>query len=272
MRSILFVPGNKYDWILKSIQSNADGVVIDLEDAVAPQFKESGRKTVKKFFDEIEDTSKKIILRINPLTTLDGLQDVLLLRECKKFPCAVMLPKVESAGVVELLVALLSEINSNIGIIVIVESAKGLLRVNEIAVASNMIKGLVFGGADYSSDLGCDFTWDNLYIARQTVVLAAVSAHIEAIDMPYLLLDDFSGLENETRKSISMGFTGKIAIHPKQLDTINQIFMPDQEKVNWANRVIEAVNKHGLGAIRVDDEMVDAAIVRRAERLLKLTS
>ncbi|KKM10045.1 hypothetical protein SY88_15480 [Clostridiales bacterium PH28_bin88] len=266
-RSLLFVPGDRPDRIKKSITLDTDVVVIDLEDAVAPEQKAAARQSVKQALEEVEFGQKECVVRINSILTLNGIRDLAAFKDFGRHPDTVIAPKVESAEEVQILGSLLEEINPAIGIIVVLESAKGILAAREIAMASPKVNGVIFGGGDLSGDIGCPMTWEPLLGARQLVVLAAAAAKVDAIDVPFLDLEDMHGLEEETRRIASMGYAGKAVIHPKQIETVNRIFSPGESDVAWARRVLEAVKQSGQGAIRVDGKMVDAAVVKRAEKI-----
>jgi (S)-citramalyl-CoA lyase len=266
-RSILFVPSDRIDRIEKSINLPADSITIDLEDAVAQEKKEEGRQILKKALEEFDFCSKEIIVRVNSIGTLNGLKDILMLKECSRLPDAIMLPKTESADEVVLFTKLIGEIDAEIELLIILESCKGILCAKDIVEASSKVSGVIFGGGDLSGEIGCSMTWDNMYTARQIVLMAAASAGIDAIDVPYLDMSDLEGLAKESKKVASIGFSGKIAIHPTQIDVINEMFTPEQDEFIWARKIIKATNKLGTGAICVDGKMVDKAIVKRARKV-----
>lgn len=266
-RSILFVPADRIDRIEKSIGLPADAITIDLEDAVSSEKKEEGRQIVRKVLEEMDFGVKEVIVRINSLGTLNGLKDVLMLKECRNFPDLVMLPKVESPGEVRLAAQWLAEIDEKIKLLVIVESGKGILKAEGILSASSKIAGVVFGGGDLSGEIGCSMSWENMLTARQMVLLAAASAGVDAIDVPWLDIKDSDGLTEECKKVAGMGFAGKIAIHPKQIETINRIFTPDQSTIDWARKILQTTCNLGTGAVCVDGKMVDKAIIKRAQKV-----
>lgn len=269
-RSILFVPADRIDRIEKSLLLPADAITIDLEDAVAPERKDEARQIVKKVLEEFDFGGKEIIVRVNSIGTLNGLKDMVMLKECSRLPDTVMLPKTESAGEALLFANLLSEIAEGIKLLVILESGKGILGAKEIVTASPKIAGVVFGGGDLSGEMGCSMVWENMYTARQIVLIAAAYAGIDAIDVPYLDISDADGLADECKKVSDMGFTSKIAIHPKQIHAINNIFTPDQKEVSWARKVVQQIKEFGTGALCVDGKMVDKAIVKRAQKIVAI--
>ncbi len=269
-RSILFVPSDRIDRIEKSINLPADSITIDLEDAVAQERKEEGRQILKKALEEFDFGLKEIIVRMNSIGTLNGLKDILMLKGCSRLPDTIMLPKTESADEVVLFAKLIGEIDVEIKLLIILESCKGILCAKDIVKASSKVSGVIFGGGDLSGEIGCSMTWDNMYTARQIVLMAAAHAGIEAIDVPYLDISDLEGLAKECKKVASMGFTSKIAIHPKQIEVINNMFTPEQNEIIWARKIIKAANKFGTGAICVDGKMIDKAIVKRARKVVEI--
>ncbi len=266
-RSILFVPADRIDRIEKSLFLPADAITIDLEDAVTPERKDEARQIVKKVLEEFDFGTKEIIVRVNSIGTLNGLKDLLMLKECCRLPDTVMLPKTESAGDAMLFANLLGEISEEIKLLVILESGKGILSAKEIVAASPKIAGVVFGGGDLSGEIGCSMVWENMYTARQIVLLAAACAGIDAIDVPYLSISDAEGLAKECKKVADMGYRCKIAIHPNQIGVINNIFTPDQNEIVWARRILQQAKEFGTGALCIDGKMVDKAVVKRAQKI-----
>jgi citrate lyase beta subunit len=177
---------------------------------------------------------------------------------------------VESAQEVRIAETLLGEIDPRIQIMVVLESAVGILSGKEIAASSPKVTAVLFGGGDLSGDIGCPMTWEPLLGARHLAVLAATSAHVDAIDVPFLDIEDMTGLEEETRRVQDLGFVGKVVIHPKQISIVNRVFSPSPKQVEWANQVLEAVQQSGQGAIRVGGRMVDAAISKRAKKIVQM--
>ncbi len=269
-RSILFVPADRIDRIEKSLGMTADSIAIDLEDAVTPERKNEGRQAVKKVLEEFDFGSKEVIVRVNSIGTLAGLEDMLMLKECRRLPDTLMLPKTESAGEVSLFANILSEIDEEIKILVILESGKGILCAKEILSASSKITGVVFGGGDLSGEIGCSMNWENMYTARQMVLIAAACTGIEAIDVPYLNISDVEGLTRECEKASEMGFNSKIAIHPKQIEVINNVFTPNKSEISWARKVFREAEKFGTGAICIDGKMVDKAVIKRAKKIVAI--
>jgi citrate lyase beta subunit len=210
------------------------------------------------------------MLRINALSTLDGLKDLQAIIESGFPPPAIMIPKVRSAEEVRLLDQLLLGRAAGIRFCVIIETNQGLERVQEIARASHRIDSIIIGAVDLSADLRCTKTWEALLYARSRIVHAAASAGIDALDVPYLTLDDDPGLREEAMASARLGFTGKASIHPNQLPAIHAAFSPDEKAVAKARKIIAAFEKNTTGLFVVDGELIELPVVRSMYRVLAI--
>lgn len=271
-RSILFVPADKIERIKKSILMSSDNITIDLEDAVSVSKREEARQIVKKALDEFDFGSKEIAVRINNIRTLDGLKDILMLKDCNNFPNLVIHPKTESAEEVRILSDLIEQINSEIKLLIILETSKGILNAKDIVIAKSKVVGLIFGGGDLSSEIGYSMSWSNMYTARQIVLMAAASAEIDAIDVPYLDVSDSIGLAKECKMDYEIGFTSKIAIHPNQIEIINKSFMPSLSEIEDSKKIIQLENELGSGATCINGKMIDKAIIKKAHRIIELSN
>ena len=270
-RSLIFVPGDHPDMFPKALTTGSDIVCIDLEDAIAPQHKQIARdKTLALFTEPQADDGVERIVRINCLRTPEGQRDVLAIGETDTPPPALMLTKVKTADEVRLLADLLSGPHSAIRFHVIIETNDGLNAAYDIAQSCNRIDSLLFGGVDMAADLRVEPTWDGLLHARQRAVHAAAGADVDMIDVPFLDLNDMPGLEEAARASAEIGFTGKAAIHPKQIPVINNIFSPSPEQVDKARRIVEAFANHDSGLLVVDGELIERPVLRSMTRVLAL--
>jgi len=270
-RSLIFVPGDHPDMFPKALTTGSDIVCIDLEDAIAPQHKQIARdKTLALFTETQADDGVERIVRINCLRTPEGQRDVLAIGETDTPPPALMLTKVKTADEVRLLADLLSGPHSAIRFHVIIETNDGLNAAYDIAQSCNRIDSLLFGGVDMAADLRVEPTWDGLLHARQRAVHAAAGADVDMIDVPFLDLNDMPGLEEAARASAEIGFTGKAAIHPKQIPVINNIFSPSPEQVDKARRIVEAFANHDSGLLVVDGELIERPVLRSMTRVLAL--
>jgi citrate lyase subunit beta/citryl-CoA lyase len=270
-RSVLFSPGDQPDLMRKAPGAGADTVVFDLEDAVTPARKPDARTDVASVLtDAAFDPSCEVCVRVNAdVSTAAADLDVVLDGEPRLD--SVMLPKAASATDVRQLVELLSERGADLPVIALCESARGVLHAEEIA-ATPAVDALAFGAEDLSADVGATRTegGEEVSYARQHVVLAAAAADVDAIDTVFTDIEDTDRLAAETDFAVQLGYDGKMAIHPAQVDVINEAFTPDPEAVEWAERVLEAKEAaDGRGVFRVDDEMIDAPLLARAERVME---
>ena len=274
-RSLLFVPGLRPDRFAKALDSGADIVCVDIEDAVPLPRKEEARGLTFPLFEidrpaHLENPDIETMVRINPLSTPDGLRDILALRDRARPPAALMLAKPGSAEEIRLYDELLQGSCANIRFHVIIESTDGLANVMEIANASPRIDSLLFGAVDMSADLRAEKTWETLLYARSRVVHAAARYGLDLLDVPYLNLDDADGLRKEAEMSSALGFTGKASIHPKQIGPINEVFSPSPELIDRARRILAAFEKDTTGLLVVDGELIERPVIRSMERVLAI--
>ena len=221
-RSFIFTPGLKPEMFPKAIKSGTDMVCVELEDGIAPQDKNLARKLAIKLFETKQnDDGIERILRINSLREKFGIDDVQAILNTNTPPPALMIPKVKSSEEIVLLDSLLTEKRHNCRLHIIIETNEGLEKAYDIANCSNRIDALFFGGVDMSAELRCENKWEPLLYARSRIVHAASSAGIDAIDVPFLDLDDPEGMKQEAIKAKGLGFSGKGSIHPKQIPILN---------------------------------------------------
>jgi citrate lyase beta subunit len=263
---LLFVPGDRPERFAKALAAGADGIVIDLEDAVAPAAKPAARRAAGDWLAGLEGAQRgpAVLLRLNPAATRAGLDDLCRLADGGLPADALMLAKVEDARDVELL---RGHDPAARPIAATVETARGLRAAAGIAAALRPGDALVFGGADLAADLGCAFAWEPLLAGRSALVQAAAEAGVAALDVPWLDLADPAGLAAEALRARALGFTGKIAIHPAQVAPIRTAFAPTAEELAYARRIVAAMAA-GRGAAQLDGRMVDAALERAARRVL----
>jgi len=262
-RSILFVPGDRPDRFEKALASGADAVVLDLEDAVAPERKAAAREAVVARL--AQPAPVPLGLRMNPLPTPEGIADLAALAGAA--PSFLMLPKVEAAEEVSVVRRVLARGPRAVPLVALIESAAGLARAGAIAAEEGCV-ALGFGGVDLAADLGCEPSWEPLLAHRAALVAGAARAGRALFDVPFLELADEAGLEAECRRVRALGFTGKLAIHPRQLAGIHAAFTPSAAAVERAQRVIAAMEAAAGGVCVVDGRMVDAPVQRAALRVL----
>ena len=278
-RSMLFIPGNNPGMLQNGGVFGADAVILDLEDAVAPQEKDAARFLVAKALQHVDYEGSAKIVRINPLDTALVKEDIAAIVPCR--PDALLVPKVQSAAdiaaVVQLVAAAERAGQEPVKIIELIETPRGLAEVNQIAVADPRVTALAFGAEDYTAALGAQRTkaGTEILTARSLLANAAAAAGIDAIDTPFTDVNDEAGLSSDTAFAKQLGFKGKLAINPRQVDAIHTVFNPSPAEISWAERVVQAIRAaeaDGSGVTAVDGKMVDAPIVNRAERVLTLAS
>jgi len=272
-RSVLFSPGDQPDLLRKAPGSGADVVVFDLEDAVAPESKPEARAAVASVLTDPDfDPDCEVWIRVNP-TGIAADDDLDAVLGDGARPDGVMLPKVATADEVRTLEALLAEHGVDLPVVALVESAAGVLHAEAIA-AADATDALAFGAEDLSADIGATRTeaGTEVLYAREHVVLAASAAGVDAIDTIHADFEDEAGLADETAFAVELGYDGKMAIHPAQVSVINDALTPAPERIEWAERVLDAkaaADEADRGVFRVDGEMIDAPLIAQAERVLE---
>jgi citrate lyase beta subunit len=270
-RSLLFVPGLRPDMFAKALNSGADIVCIDMEDAVARARKDEGRALTLPLFASRSHPHVEQMVRINGLSTPDGLKDLTAILELEAPPPAIMIPKIKSAEEVQLIETLLSTGPArNIRFCVIIETNQALERAIEIAKSSPRIDAMILGAVDMSADLRCQKAWEPLLYTRSRLVHAAASAGIDLLDVPFLNLDDAQGLRDEAMACARLGFTGKASIHPNQIPIIHEAFTPDARAIDKARKVCAAFEQDTTGLVVVDGELIELPVVRSMYRVLAI--
>jgi citrate lyase subunit beta/citryl-CoA lyase len=284
LRSVLFVPGNKARMLEKARALPADAVILDLEDGVPPGEKAAARAMVRQAL-ESKSYGPQVILRINAFST--GLVEADLRGAFVGGVEAVCLPKADTPHDVERLASLLASLEQErglaagtVGILLMVETARGVLNAYGLAVAGTehggpRVRALCLGGEDLAWDLGAVRTRQGAEIAqaRAQLVLAARAASAAAIDTVYTDLADLEGLQAEARQARELGYSGKLLVHPAQIEPVHQAFAPSEEEVAHARRVVEAFEEAGTqgdGVIALEGQMIDAPVVARAREVLGL--
>ncbi len=293
-RSILAVPGSNPGMAEKALASAADAVFLDLEDAVAPDEKAEARPGVIHALKELDWRGRPTLYRANALDTPHFYRDIIEVVEAAGDRLgAVMVPKVQRPEDLHVVATLLYQIELSVGlepgeikIEAQLESAEGLVNVDGIARATQRLTGLHFGPGDYAASvrmpqrsIGTMDEWDEVYpghrfhYAMHRIVVAARAAGLRAVDGPVADHRDEEGLRESCLVARSLGFDGKWCIHPAQIETVNDVFSPTEEEVEWARKVVQAyeeANAAGRGAISDDGQMIDAASVKMARNTLDL--
>ena len=252
----------------------ADEIVIDLEDSVPPDGKDEARATAAESVREGSWEGRSVAVRINSTSTPWGARDVAhLVAESGDALTCLVVPKVESAEELQAVDRLLGGEEERVGrgrpvgLQALIETAAGLSAAREIAGASDRLEALIIGYADLAASLGrqmaADYPGDRWHWVRETVLVAARSAGRQAIDGPHLEVGDLEGLEVEASRAYALGFDGKWALHPSQVEPLNEIFSPRQEDVDRAAAILDALaegeREGGRGAVMLDGEMIDEA-------------
>ena len=265
--NFLFVPGTRPERFTKALNSGADAVIIDLEDAVAAQDKDSARNAIRTAWPTFTaDEKKRLIIRTNAPGTQFYSADLILAQElsvvCLLIPKAESLDQINGAA----------QILPNTALIPMIETALGLDRLKEIA-SSNQVLRLALGNLDLQADLGmvCDAQETELQTARYQMVLASRLARITPpIDGVTPSTDDLARIEGDSQRAKRMGFGGKLCIHPNQIPAVKAAFMPTSEEIEWARKVIAADQASQGGAVKLDGRMIDRPVVLLAQRTLAI--
>ncbi len=285
MRSVLFAPGNRPELIDKAVNTAADVIIIDLEDAVHPDKKEEARSNARKKIAQYRE--RKIIIRVNgvdsDLITAD-LNEVVT----ENLWC-LMVPKVENlAGVQKLNTYLFNKEEKNalkhgaVKVMPLIETAKGVQDISAILSddsLSQRFTSCAFGAADYTLDMGIDMTQngDELLYPRSRIAMACRAAGLEPpLDSPYMIdIKDVDGLKADAVRAKQLGFQGKLCVHPIQIEPCNLIFSPTPEEIHYAEKVILAFDEakaKGAGALQLDGKFIDEPIVEKARRVMKMAA
>ena len=270
-RSFIFSPGLKPEMFPKALACGADIVCVELEDGIAPKDKQAARDNAMALFATPQaDDGVERIVRINCLREQFGLLDVQAVLDTDTPPPALMLPKVRTPDEVVWLDTLLTERGHPTRLHVIIETNPGLEAAHDIARASTRIDALFFGGVDMAAELRCQNAWEPLLYARSRVVHAAASVGIDAIDVPYLDLEDPDGMVREAEQARDLGFSGKGSIHPKQIAALNDVFTPDEATVARALRIIRTFAEADTGLVVIDGKLIEKPVLREMHRIVAI--
>ncbi len=278
-RSMLFMPGNNAGMLLNADALGADSVILDLEDAVSPAEKDSARILVRNALKYLGYADCEIIIRINSIDTdfwKKDLDEIIPLK-----PDMIMPPKISSAEDVRIIADYIKaveekhNIEGSVSIIALIETALGVENAFEIAGACDRVKAIFLGAEDLTADLRCKRTkkGDEIFYSRGRIVTAARAAGIDAYDTPFTDVEDEEGLREDAEFAKSLGFTGKAAISPRHVMTINKVFSPTAEEIEYAKEVMDIIRvakEQGKGAISLRGKMIDAPIVERARQTLEM--
>ena len=271
-RSLLFIPGNNPSMLQNADIFMSDGIIFDLEDAVSVSEKDNARNLVETYLLTTKSLPKQIVLRVNPVNT-EYIQDDLKLLLSKKIDY-ILLPK---SNMISLFV--LDKLLSNFEkkyelkqtkVICLIEETKAVLEVNELAKHSR-VEALLLGAEDLTNELEIErsIKGDEIQFARSQVIYAAIANKIIPIDTPFTDISDTEGLEWDCQNAQSLGMKAKTAIHPNQLEKINETFSPSTKMIEWAKGVVDLAEKSGKGVFQFKGKMVDKPVIDKAYKILE---
>ncbi len=277
-RSLLFVPGNKKSMLRKAMNFRPDALVPDMEDSVPDAEKANARNTIAGFLPELAAPGIPVIPRVNALDT--GWTGDDLAAVVGPHIHGISVGKVHVPGDIHQLSELLDDLENQAGLetgriklFLWLESAKAMVHCYQICSASPRIQGVAFGGEDFTHDMGIERLEDEseVAVARNLLCIAARAAEVQALDTPYFRFRDEAGLRHNCAKAKQFGFKGKFAIHPAQIEAINQSFSPSDAEIEYARRVVaafEEAERVGRGSTSLDGKVIDVPVVKRARALL----
>lgn len=288
-RALLYTPGDDLRKIQKAATLGVDCICMDMEDGVALNRKAEARQTIAQALHTIEFGSSERLARINPVGS--GLERDDLEAVLPAHPDGIVIPKVEFAGQIQWVSQMIGNYEKNAGwtttvgqnagpltgipILVGVETARGIINLSEIVSADPRLEAVIFGAEDFAGDIGATRTpqgWEVFY-ARSATVTYAAAYGLQAIDMVQIDFKNIERLYQEALEGAHMAFAGKQVIHPSQVEPVQRAFTPSDEAIAHALRILETFDEHqqiGQGAYALDGKMIDAPIVRAAERVLAL--
>lgn len=283
-RSLLFVPGDDEKKLAKGPTAGADSLILDLEDAVVPAHKAKAREIVRDHLRDLDFRGAEKLVRINPIETGLAHDDIAV--TMTGGPDGYMMPKVRSEEDVRFIDQLLTNLEAMSGraegsvrlVLLATETPEAILNIRRIAQASLRTCGMMWASEDLSSAIGArksrndDGTLPDVFsFARSACLLAATATGADPLDMPYLDFKDDTGLEREAREAAELGFTGKAAIHPAQIETINRVFVPSPAELEEAEELLAAASEafaRGQAAFSYRGAMVDAPHINRARKIV----
>lgn len=269
-RSVLFTPGTRADRIQKALETGAaDVVVADLEDAVAPGKKDEAREAVRAALEAVRSSSAQRAVRINPWPS--RLAEADLDAVLPAAPDLLVIPKAEDPDDLRALDARLGD--ADVRLLLILETAEGVLNARELARASDRVAAVAFGAEDLAADAGMRRSPGNSEVAvpRSLVALAAAASRVVAVDMITADYRDADRTRREALEARALGYRGKMCLHPAQVEVVHEAFAATPDEVAWARRVVAAADGSGAGAggvVVVDGKMVDVPLVRQARAIL----
>ncbi|MBK2028522.1 CoA ester lyase [Francisella noatunensis] len=267
--SLLFTPGNKVEHFSKARTVHSSGVILDLEDSVASKDKLFARNQVINYLKDASSKDLIHIVRINHISTIEGLADILALAQSNINIDALLSPKTESAVELNLISEILSNY-PNLPLIALIETAMGISVINQIVHGSKNISALMFGAADYALDIGSQGKAEDLMLARMQLVQAAAIKKLACYDSPFFNFDDDKGLVDSLIYAQNIGFTGKAAIHPKQVTVINHKFKPSDIAYFEAKKIVETFENSKGEVCQYKGKMIDIPVYKKSQTIISL--
>lgn len=276
-RALLYMPGDNWKMITKSITLGVDSICMDMEDGTAINKKAEARATIAKALQELDFGASEKLARINSIGSGREKEDIEAV--LPYHPDGIVIPKVESFEQVEWAGKIIEDAElkngwqvNSIRILIGVETAKGILNLKEIA-AHPRLDAIIFGGEDFAASIGAVRTKDavELLYARQAVIVACAAYDLQAIDIVTIDYKDLDALKVESEFGAKLGFSGKQIIHPNQVQVVQEAFTPSDEAIAYAKRIIEtfeASQKEGKGAYSLDGKMIDMPLLKNAQKVL----
>ncbi len=276
-RALLYMPGDNWKMITKSVTLGVDSICMDMEDGTAINKKAEARATIAKALQELDFGASEKLARINSVGSgweKDDIEAVL-----PHHPDGIVIPKVESFEQVEWASRIIEDAElkhgwklNSIRILIGVETAKGIMNLKEIA-AHPRLDAIIFGGEDFAASIGAVRTRDaiELLYARQAVIVACAAYDLQPIDIVTIDYKDLEALKVESEFGARLGFSGKQVIHPNQVSVVQEAFTPSDEAIAYARRIVEtfeASQKEGKGAYSLDGKMIDMPLLKNAQKVL----
>lgn len=280
LRSLLFVPGNQARMLERASGLKPDAFIPDMEDSVPIDEKANAREVTASYLAKLASGGVPVIPRVNSLDT--GLLDDDLAAVVSEHIFGVSVGKIETPDDIALISSKLETLERKAGmevgsvrLVPWIETAMAIVHLYEICGASPRIVGVAFGAEDFTNDMGIERTESEAetFFARNSIAVAARAADVLALDTPYFGFRDPDGLRENATTAKQYGFKGKFAIHPAQIDIINETFSPSAAEIEHARRVVEAFEEaasRGRGSTSLDDKVVDVPVVKRAQAVLEL--
>lgn len=276
-RALLYMPGDNWKMITKSVTLGVDSICMDMEDGAAINKKAEARATIAKALQELDFGASEKLARINSVGSGWEQEDIEAV--LPHYPDGIVIPKVESFEQVEWASRIIEDAElkngwkvNSIRILIGVETAKGILNLKEIA-AHPRLDAIIFGGEDLAASIGAVRTKDavELLYARQAVIVACAAYDLQPLDIVTIDYKDLEALKVESEFGARLGFSGKQIIHPNQVQVVQEAFTPSDEAITYARRIVEtfeASQKEGKGAYSLDGKMIDMPLLKNAQKVL----